>query len=155
LRILVIEDDESDALLLVHALDRAGCAPLPVLGRADEAVRYLEGAGEYSARDRYPLPSLIVLDLGLPGMSGLEFLSWLRQQPVLSAIPVIVLSGSAYAHAVKQAYALGATTFFTKPLGKGLDSLAEAVVRYWKPSLSPGDEPKMGDSAGSPPQPSA
>jgi CheY-like chemotaxis protein len=118
LRILVIEDDESDALLLVHALNRAGCSTLPVLGRAEEAVRYLQGAGEYAARDRYPLPSLIILDLNLPGMSGLEFLPWLREQPLFSAIPVIVLSGSPFSHAVKRAYALGAKTFFTKPLDR-------------------------------------
>jgi CheY-like chemotaxis protein len=155
LTILVIEDDDRDALLLVNALQGAGCAPLPILSRAEEAVRYLQGAGEYSARDRHPLPSLIVLDLGLPGMSGLEFLGWLRQQPVLSAIPVIVLSGSVFSHAVKQAYALGAATFFTKPLGKDLDSFADSIVRYWKASRSPGDGHRPGESSGSRPQSSA
>jgi CheY-like chemotaxis protein len=152
---LIIEDDESDALLLVQALNRAGCSPLSVLGRAEGAVRYLQGQGEYSARDRYPLPSLILLDLGLPGMSGLEFLTWLRDQPLLSAIPVIVLSGTPFSHAVKRAYALGAKTFFTKPSDADLDSLAHSIVRYWNVSMSPADERQMGDDADSRPQPGA
>jgi CheY-like chemotaxis protein len=153
LSILVIEDDESDALLLVHALDRAGCSPLPVVGRAEEAVRYLQGAGQYSARDLYPLPALIVLDLSLPGMSGLEFLAWLREQPLLSAIPVIVLSGSAFLQDVTRAYALGAKTFFTKPLDSELDYLAHSIVRYWSASASRTDQQKPGDNADSQPQP--
>ncbi len=136
--ILVIEDDERDGLLLVQALRKAGCAPLPILDRAEEAVLYLEGMGGYSDRARHPLPSLIVLDLSLPGMSGLEFLAWTQSQPRFSGIPIIVLSGSPYAPTVKEAYTLGAKTFFTKPLDSArLDELAHSIVRYWSASASP------------------
>jgi CheY-like chemotaxis protein len=94
LNVLVIEDDDLDAVLLVRALRGAGYAPLPVLDRAETALAYLQGAGASSARDRVPLPALILLDLTLPWMSGLEFLEWIQQEPRLSAIPVVVLSGS-------------------------------------------------------------
>jgi CheY-like chemotaxis protein len=137
LTVLIIEDAEKDAQLLVTALSHAGCTPLPVLSRAEDGVGYLEGTGEYTARDRHPLPSLIVLDLTLPGMSGLEFLAWLQQQPGLSRIPAIVLSGSLYSQDVKKAYALGAKTFFAKPLeSPQLDQLAQAIVWYWSASIS-------------------
>jgi CheY-like chemotaxis protein len=150
LTILVVEDDAGDARLLMNALRRAGCAPLPVLNRAEEAVRYLEGAGEYAARDRHPLPALIVLDLNLPGMNGLEFLAWIRQQTRLSQIPVIVLSGSPFSPTIQKAYTLGAKTFFTKPLdSNALDQLAHAIVRYWCASASPAKGGRLGEEPGS------
>ena len=71
--ILVIEDDDAYALLLRRAFTRAKILnPLRVVISAEEAIAYLKGMDEYQDRAQYPLPSLIVLDLKLPGMSGHE-----------------------------------------------------------------------------------
>ena len=152
--IVVIEDDENDALLLVRGLRRAGVRDIAVLSRAEEAVRYMTGEGEYSDRHKHPFPNLILLDLGLPGMSGLQFLAWLREQPLLSATPIIVLSGSPFSQDITQSYALGAKTFFTKPLDSAdLDKLAEFIVRYWTSHGSAANGPQLENGRGLQPPP--
>ena len=136
LTVLIVEDDENDAALLADAFRQAGCAPLPrFLIRAEEAIQYLEGMGAFGDRQKHPLPSIIVLDLKLPGMSGLEFLDWLRGRIEFSTIPVIVLSGSPFVGDVKRAYELGARTFLTKPRGSHeLSLVVGTIMRYWSTS---------------------
>ena len=90
---LLVEDDPNDILLIQRAFAKACLVnPLKVVRDGEEALNYLSGSGEFADRGRYPLPSLILLDLKLPRKSGLEILQWLRQQPALKHIPVIVLT---------------------------------------------------------------
>src|SRR5690348_10919286 len=97
-------------LLIRRAFSRAMLTnPLQTVENGEEAVVYLTGAGPYADRTTYPQPLLILLDLKLPRMSGLEVLEWRRQQdPQLQRIPVVVLTSSRESSDVNRAYELGA-----------------------------------------------
>jgi CheY-like chemotaxis protein len=105
---------------------------LCVVGDGDQAVTYLEGSGQYNDRHAYPLPSLILLDLKLPKLSGLEVLQWIRQRPSLVRTPVVVLTSSAEDDDIKQAYEYGANSFLQKPVAfTGLVQLLGVLDLYW------------------------
>lgn len=146
LRILLVEDNEDDAILIERSLRRTGFeGELKVVVTAEEAIEYLRP----SAREiETVLPDLIVLDLKLPGMSGHDFLRWIRAEPYLAMVPVIVLSSSPYWRDVSSSYELGAKTFFVKPLTpEELDKLATSIVAYWGASARE-DESDRGASPG-------
>src|SRR5512138_2531815 len=115
--ILLVEDDLDDARLLERSLSRwDGTKPIQVVPSGEQALAYLEGREPFADRERSPLPSLIFLDLKLPGISGFEVLTWLRQQPRLSKIQVVVLTGSSKTLDVYRAYELGANSYLVKPV---------------------------------------
>ena len=130
---LLVEDDPNDILLIQRAFAKACLVnPLKVVRDGEEALNYLSGSGEFADRGRYPLPSLILLDLKLPRKSGLEILQWLRQQPALKHIPVIVLTSSKESNDVSRAYDLGANSYLVKPVGfEGLLELVKSIGMYW------------------------
>lgn len=144
LRILLVEDNNDDAILVERSLRRTGFqGELKIVVTAEEAMDYLKPVG-----GKVVLPDLIVLDLKLPGMSGHDFLRWLRTQWELTMVPVIVLSSSPYWRDVSSSYELGAKTFFVKPLTlEELDKLATSIVAYWGASARE-DESDHGASAG-------
>ncbi|GAX40302.1 two-component response regulator [Tolypothrix sp. NIES-4075] len=132
--ILLVEDDPNDILLTQRAFRKANLADasLQIVTDGDSAVFYLSGEGKYSDRDRYPLPVLILLDLKLPRRSGHEILAWLRQQPEIKRLPVIMLTSSKENMDINQAYDLGANSYLVKPVG--LTALVEVVQTlnlYW------------------------
>src|SRR5437868_2030655 len=91
--ILLVEDKEDDIVLIRRALAKAGVVnPLQVVRDGDEAIEYLAGERKYRNREEYPLPQLVLLDLKLPGMDGFEVLRWIRGQPGLSSLRVVVLT---------------------------------------------------------------
>jgi len=130
---LLVEEDPNDILLFQRAFAEANLVnPLRIVRDGDEAVNYLGGVGAYADRVRYPLPSLVLLDLKLPRRSGLEVLQWMRQQPALKAIPVIVLTSSQEHADVRTAYSLGANSYLIKPVGfGGLLEMVRAIGMYW------------------------
>ncbi len=130
---LLVEDDPNDILLIQRAFAKASLVnPLKVVRDGEEALSYLAGTGEFADRTRSPLPSLILLDLKLPRKSGLEILQWLRQQPELKHIPVIVLTSSKESSDVARAYELGANSYLVKPVGfEGLLELVKSIGMYW------------------------
>src|SRR2546423_15327949 len=80
--ILLVEDETTDAMLFRRALEQiTKDPPIIEIRNGDEAVEYLMGSGRYADRRKYPLPSLIVLDVKLPRRSGFEVLGWIRSQP--------------------------------------------------------------------------
>jgi len=131
--ILIVEDDPNDALLLKRALRKAHCAnPIHVVGDGEKAVEYLRGDGAYTDRERYPLPVLMLLDLKLPRMSGHEVLEWLRQQPLLKRLPVVVLTGSDRQADIDRVYDLGANSYLVKPVGfDALLDIVKTLDLYW------------------------
>jgi CheY-like chemotaxis protein len=130
LGILLAEDDENDVILLKRSFDLAEIRnPLYVARDGEEAVTYLSGIGSYSDRKLHPLPSLVILDIKMPKKSGLDVLQWLRSQPVLSCLPVVMLSSSAHHHDIERAYRLGANAFVVKP---GTNDERTQLARYIK-----------------------
>src|SRR5208282_215609 len=89
--------------------------PVRVATDGQMAIDYLAGAGPYRDRQRFPMPALMLLDLKLPRRSGREVLEWLRSQPHLGAIVVIICTSSRYAGDIGLAYELGANSFLIKP----------------------------------------
>lgn len=131
--ILVIEDNPDDATLLRRAFTKSKVLnPVHFLRTAEEGVAYLTGAGKYENRSEFPLPSLILLDLKLPGMSGHGFLAWLRAKEGLRSIRVVVLSSSDEMRDVNLAYQLGANSFLIKPADfDRFVEISQALNGYW------------------------
>ena len=128
--ILIVEDDPDDAAL-IEALLYVGLihAKIHRVVSASEARSYLAGKGPYKDRNRFPLPSLIILDLGLPGSfgfeGGFEVLAWLAERTGFSSIPVIVFTASDDEVHKLRAYELGVRRFMRKADDYG--ALTEAV----------------------------
>lgn len=114
--VLVAEDDANDVFLLRLAFQttefQLNLAHVP---NGREAVDYLNGVCLYSDRIRHPLPELLVTDLNMPLMNGLELLSWLRSQMDLSWLPAVVLSSSGLEDDRAKALELGARAYYVKP----------------------------------------
>lgn len=124
--ILLVEDNPSDSILMRAALDRAGVVHhLQVVGDGEEAIKYLVGNGQYADRLLFPMPRLVLLDLGLPKKSGFEVLDWIRQLPVPAAFDVVVVSATNAMDEVARAYDFGARSFIVKP--NSLEDLVELV----------------------------
>ena len=134
LRILVAEDEIGDVLLLKNAFEKAGVnPPIYFAGDGEEVIKYLQGRPPFENPVRYPLPNLVLLDLKLPRMDGFEVLEWLRHQPRLRHILVVVLTGSDLPEDVEQAYSLGANAYLVKPTEP--EQLVDIVGRlqsYWR-----------------------
>src|SRR5688572_1242164 len=131
--ILLAEDLESDVLLIRRAFKKAKIInPLQVVSDGEQVLAYLRGEGEYANRDEYPLPALLLLDLKMPRMNGFEVLSWIRSQPSLQALRVVVLTASRELKDVNHAYQLGANTFLVKPTDfDELVVMMQALQGHW------------------------
>jgi CheY-like chemotaxis protein len=113
---LLVDDSEDDVFFMLRAMKEADFqGTIHVARDGKEAKDYLEGTGPYADRQRYPLPRLMLLDLKLPYLSGLELLQWLRTQPELGEIIVIVLTSSQTAVDLNRAFQLGANSVLEKP----------------------------------------
>jgi len=131
--ILLAEDDTNDVLLLERAFEKAGLHDsLKVVSDGEMAIEYLSGRGIYADREQYPLPFLLLLDLKMPGTDGFEVLQWLRSEPELKRLLVVVLTSSNLQADVDRAYELGANSYLVKPVG--FDEMLHLVKRfeiYW------------------------
>jgi CheY-like chemotaxis protein len=131
--ILQVEDDENDVLLLRYVFRTAGItSPVCSVASGQEAMDYLAGTGEFADRGRFPFPGLVLLDIKLPRVGGLEVLQWIRAHPQLRTLVVIMFTASASQREIDDAYALGANSFVIKPAGtKELTELIRALNAYW------------------------
>jgi EAL domain-containing protein (putative c-di-GMP-specific phosphodiesterase class I)/DNA-binding response OmpR family regulator len=124
--ILVVEDDVAQAMLIERVCRKAGLQnPIRALQNGDEAVAYLSGGEGFGDRRIHPLPVLMLLDLHVPGRSGLEILAWKQGQPDLRHVPVVILSGSTESEDINQAFQLGAASYLVKPVA--FDALIDAI----------------------------
>ena len=131
--ILIAEDNEDHAFLLRRALKRGAVLnPVFVVADGEEAIAYLKGEGKFADRYEYPLPGLLLLDLNMPKKDGFEVLQWIRQQPCLKRLRVVVLTTSDNPDDIDRAYELGANSFMVKPLEKQqFVEVTDAIKGYW------------------------
>ena len=116
--VLFVEDSPEDVDLVLATLKRWGITnPVQVVGDGEQAMEYLEGQGKYADREQYPFPTLVLLDLLLPKISGLALLQWIRTQSGFATLPVVVLTGSKNLDDFDRAYHLGANACAAKALG--------------------------------------
>src|SRR5579862_528893 len=121
--VLIAEDSHDDYFLIQRAFQRAEIqAELRWVKDGTEAKAYFTGEGVFVDRAAYPLPVLVLADLKMPRMSGFELLSWVRAQPDLRRIPIVVLTSSSQNPDVNRAYDMGANSYLVKP-GKFEDLL--------------------------------
>ena len=115
--ILLVEDNPDDEALTLRALKKNNLANEVVVARDGvEALDYLFGAGAYAGRDVSQLPKLVLLDLNLPRLSGLDVLRRIRLEPTTQILPVVVLTSSKEEHDVVESYRLGANSYVRKPV---------------------------------------
>ena len=115
--ILLVEDNDDDVSLIERAFRKAQIENrVVVVNDGDEALSYLNGEGVYADRVAHPLPSLVLLDLKMPRRNGFEVLSWIRSQPGLKDLQVVILTGSLEKKDVSRASELGANSFLIKPV---------------------------------------
>lgn len=132
-QVLLVEDEPADALLIQRALARAGLtSPVRLIEDGEGALDYLLGNAPYQDRELYPLPALILLDLKLPRLGGIELLRQLKRMQPMGRIPVIVLTSSAQTEDVERAYELGANSYLVKPARFAeFCDVASQLVGYW------------------------
>ena len=131
--ILMAEDDANDVLLIQRAFRKAGLGyNLMVVNDGQQAIDYLAGQGDYGRRGEFPFPFLVLLDLKMPGVDGFDVLRWVRSEPSLKRLLVVVLTSSASQVDVDRAYELGANSYMVKPVQfEDLVSLIQRFEIYW------------------------
>lgn len=129
-RILLVEDNPRDVELTLHALLKANVTnPVDVARDGEEAMRYLFGDERAPARSP---PDIVILDLKLPKVSGLEILERLKADPSLGRIPVVVLTASREERDLHRSYEHGANSFLVKPVDIGeFMRVVGALGMYW------------------------
>lgn len=115
--ILVVEDNDDDLFFLMRAFKSAGIADRVFrVDDGEKAIAYLEGREPFHERAKYPVPSLVLLDLKLPIYSGHEVMEWIQSQPELSDLPVFILTSSNESVDRNRSKLLGVSGYFVKPL---------------------------------------
>lgn len=115
--ILLVEDNPDDVELTRLALEEGGiCNELMVARDGVEALDYLFGTGKYEGRDTSIMPSVVLLDLKLPRVDGLEVLRRIREDPRTHALPVVILTSSKEEEDIIKSYNLGANAYVRKPV---------------------------------------
>jgi len=133
--VLLVEDTEDDVFFLKRALRDAEIKnPLQVVVDGQQALDYLDGKGEYADREKYPLPFLILLDLKLPYVMGLDVLKWIRARADFETILVVVLTSSQQDSDITATYRLGGNSYLIKPPNREkLKDLIKSLGEYWNP----------------------
>lgn len=136
--VLYVEDDDAYAEIMECVLNQSGINHrLITLNSGALAQEYLSGIGEFSDRARYPLPRLILADLKMPGMTGLELLQWVRSHPTSRSTPFVILTSSDDLKDVTRAYQLGANSFLVKPpTVPDLIEMVKGVRNFWSKESS-------------------
>lgn len=131
--ILMVDDDQDDRMLTEKALRKNGVSnPVQFLVDGEELMDYMKRKGKFSEPQASPRPCFVLLDLNMPRMDGRKALLFLKADPELKKIPVVVLSTSSAEEDILRSYNLGANSFIVKPVDfDGLVSMAESLKNYW------------------------
>ena len=132
-QILLVEDNPDDVKLTLRALERSRIANEVVVAQDGvEAIEYLSGTGKFAGRNSDVLPQVVLLDLKMPRMDGLEFLQRIRAEEKTRLLPVVVLTTSSEDRDRIESYKLGANSYVRKPVD--FNQFADAVQNlglYW------------------------
>src|SRR5262245_2983489 len=124
--ILLVEDNADDVELALMAFNRNKIAnEVIVAWDGAEALDYLFGQGTYAGRDTHQTPSLILLDLNLPKLNGLDVLRRVRSDQRTQYVPIVILTTSVAEQDVEKGYRYGANSYIAKPMG--FESFSEVV----------------------------
>lgn len=132
IEILLIEDNFDDAELTIRALRKNKLIHVLHLKDGVEALEFIFCTGRYSARNTDMKPKVILLDLNMPKISGIEVLEKIKSDERTKAIPVVVLTSSKESPDVETCYQLGANSYIVKPVG--FENFTEAISElglYW------------------------
>jgi CheY-like chemotaxis protein len=130
--VLLVEDNPHDELLMLRALRKANTpADIDVVRDGQQAIDYLFRNGEFSDRPS-ALPALVLLDINLPKLSGLDVLKRLRDEPRTQLLPVVMFTSSDEEHDRLHSYRHGANSFVNKPLEfSDFTTWAKRLSSYW------------------------
>ena len=136
--ILQVEDDPNDVFFFQQAMRHVGAInPIQVARNGQEAIDYLKGVGKFANREAYPLPCLVLLDLKLPHVMGLDVLKWIREQHENTRV-VVLLSASGLEADIATAYRLGANGYLIKPPETSkLQEMARSIKDFWLTQNTP------------------
>ena len=133
--VLLVEDNHDDIFLMQRAVRKAELPwNLHIVTDGQQALDYMAGLGNFAARQQFPFPSLIFLDLKLPYVSGFEVLAALRREEALRSIPIVILTSSPEDRDQEKALQLGAIAYRVKPPTP--DMLRKIAEAPWVPSRS-------------------
>lgn len=131
--ILLVEDNLNDINLTKRALEKAHITnELVITEDGEDALDYLFGTGNYASRDPHQMPALVLLDIKLPGIDGIEVLKRVRESPITHRQPIVILTSSKEERDIASSYDLGANSYIRKPVD--FNQFAEAIHHlglYW------------------------
>lgn len=135
LSILIAEDDESDVFFMQRAFKKAGLEnPITFV---PDGLAAIEALSHAKLQPELKLPALVLLDLKMPRRTGLQVLEWIRAEPVIRSVPVIMLSSSSNQNDIEAAYEAGANGFMMKsPSGEDRQEVA-AFIKTWLRLMQP------------------
>lgn len=131
--ILVVEDSPTDEALLLRALQKSGIKnPIVTVKDGLEAIHYLFASGRYEFRDVADLPAVVLIDLNLPKLDGLEVLRRMRADYRTKLLPVAIFTSSIEEQDLINGYSLGANSYVRKPIEfSKFSKVVEQLVTYW------------------------
>lgn len=138
LPILIIEDSPEDYEAIVRALGKLKVAnPIYRFSYGEDAFDFLKQRGRFFKHGSETRPGLLILDLNLPERDGLTILRQVREDPLLKAIPIVVLSSSSNIREIEACYLAGANSYIVKPSGFGeFHEVIRRVKEYWLESVT-------------------
>jgi len=131
--ILIVEDSLVDFEVIVESFEELGILnPIYHCKEGEEALDFIFQRGEYSNKAKAPRPTLILLDLNLPGTDGREVLAEIKKDNFLKSIPVVVLTTSTNERDIEKCYSYGANSYLQKPIDvEGFSRLMKAIKEFW------------------------
>ncbi|MDB6053748.1 MAG: response regulator receiver protein [Verrucomicrobiales bacterium] len=131
--ILIAEDSEQDLQMLLRAFETAGVQnPLRVVRDGLAAIQYLAGKGIYANREKFPFPTILLLDLNMPKKDGFDVLNYIGEHLLNSKLLTIVLTGVSDRRLIDKAYDMGANSFLNKPTRtEDMKNLVTFFKDYW------------------------
>lgn len=131
--LLIVDDDEDQRFFYKKSFERLGTKyKVQLAWSGDEALAYLKGEGKFADRSQFEFPSYVLTDLNMKPGDGFDVLQFLKNNPALSVIPVVMLSSSEDHDDIRQAYLLGVSSYFVKPSDiDDLKRLLKKIHDYW------------------------